>query len=245
MSHAAERHGSDDGSQDPGPHVPGSGSTGSGSTGAGTTGAGSGSRKAPTGPGQGSGAAGMEAVLARETSASRAAAAIAAAVLVIVVCGYALLETAVRAVGQPPWLVDPQTAAERITALPAGIAPLLLGVIGAVLLAAGLFFFLNAVLPGRRARRVLADPRAAVVVDDEVIASALARRARLAANVTREQVMVVVSRRQVQVNIRPTSGVPLRAAEVQAAVEAELREMAPSPLPVVRLNLASSGVIGA
>jgi hypothetical protein len=187
----------------------------------------------------------MEKILARETTASRAAAAVAAAVLAIVVCGYALLETAVRAVGQPPWLIDPQTAAERLIALPSGIEPLLLGVIGAVLMAAGLFFFLSAVLPGRRARHVLADPRAAVVVDDEVIASALARRARLAANVAQEQVMVVVSQRQVLINIRPTSGVPLREADVQAAVEAELHDMSPSPLPLVRINLASSGVIGA
>jgi len=191
------------------------------------------------------GGARMERVLARETSSSRASAAVIAAILVIGLCGYALLETAVRAVGQPPWLIDPQTAADRITALPAGVAPLLLGVTGAVVFAAGLFFFLNAVLPGRRARHVLADPRAAVVVDDEVIASALARRARLAANVTQEQVMVVVSRRQVLVNVRPTSGVPLREADVRAAVEAELRAMAPSPMPEVRVNLAASGVIGA
>lgn len=184
-------------------------------------------------------------ILARETTSSRAGAAVLAAILVIGLCGYALLETAVRAVGQPAWLVDPQTAADRVTALPAGSPPLLLGTVGAVLLAAGAFFFLTAVLPGRRARHVLADPRAAVVVDDEVIASALARRARLAANVTQEQVMVVVSRREVQVNVRPTSGVPLRAEDVQAAVEAELREMAPAPLPAVRVNLASSGVIGA
>lgn len=235
MSHAAERHHRDAGFHEPGSHAHGPS----------TTGAGSSPREAGTVPGPDSGAAGMEKVLARETSSSRATASVIAAVLVIVLCGYALLETAVRAVGQPPWLVDPQTAADRLTALPAGIAPLLLGVIGAVLMAAGLYFFLNAILPGRRARHVLADPRAAVVVDDEVIASALARRARLAANVTRDQVMVVVSRRQVLVNIRPTSGVPLREAEVLAAVEAELREMAPSPMPEVRVNLASSGVIGA
>ena len=80
-------------------------------------------------------------------------------------------------------------------ALPAGVPPLLLGVLGAVLVMVGLFFFLNAVLPGRRARHLLRDRRAAVVVDDEVIASALARRARLAANVTQEQVMVIVSQK--------------------------------------------------
>ena len=57
--------------------------------------------------------------------------------------------------------------------------------------------------------------------------------------------MVVVSRRKVLVNVRPTSGVPLREADVQAAVEDELRSMAPSPMPEVRVNLAASGVIGA
>jgi hypothetical protein len=187
----------------------------------------------------------MERILQRETRSSRAVAAVIAAVLVIVLCGYALLETAVRAIGQPPWLVDPEAAAEQLVALPAGVPPLLLGVLGAVLVMIGLYFFLNAVLPGRRARHLLRDRRAAVVVDDEVIASALARRARLAANVTQEQVMVIVSRSQVLVNVRPTSGVPLHADAVLAAVQEELREMGPIPVPDVRINVASGGVIGA
>lgn len=193
----------------------------------------------------GFGAAGMEGILKRETRSSRAVASVIAAVLVIVFCGYALLETAVRAIGQPPWLIGPETAAERIVALPDGIPPLLLTVTGAVMAMAGLFFLLNAVLPGRRARHLLRDRRTAVVVDDEVIASALARRARLAANVTQQQVMVIVSRRQVLVNVRPTSGVPLRAETVLAAVRRELEEMGPSPMPDVRINVATSGVIGA
>ncbi|MDR6557959.1 hypothetical protein J2809_002319 [Arthrobacter pascens] len=187
----------------------------------------------------------MRRVLHRETHSSRAAAAGIAAVLVVLVSLYALLESAVRAIGQPPWLIDPQSAAERIVALPNGVPPLLLGVTGAVVTAAGLFFFLSAILPGRRARHLLEEPRVAVVVDDEVIASALARRARLAANVTPEQVMVVVSQRQAVVNVRPTSGVPLSENAVREAVEDELRAMAPIPLPAVRVNLAESGVIGA
>jgi hypothetical protein len=187
----------------------------------------------------------MERILARETHPSRAMAAIIAAVLVIVLCGYALLETAVRAIGQPPWLVDPETAAEQVVALPSGVPPLLLGALGAVLVMVGLFFFLNAVLPGRRARHLLKDRRAAVVVDDEVIASALARRARLAANVTQEQVMVTVSKNHVEVNVRPTSGIPLQAETVLAAVQEELGEMAPVPTLDVRIHLATAGVIGA
>ncbi|MDQ0076384.1 DUF6286 domain-containing protein [Arthrobacter oryzae] len=189
--------------------------------------------------------AGMRRILDRETRSSRAGVSGIAAVLVVALCGYGLLEAAVRAVGQPPWLIDPETAAERIIALPQGISPLLLGVIGAFTAMVGLFFFLNAVLPGRRARHLLSDPRAGVVVDDEVIASALARRARLAANVTQEQVMVVVSQRQVTVNVRPTSGVPVSENAVLASVLEELREMSPAPMPEVRVSVATSGVIGA
>ncbi|WP_235036281.1 DUF6286 domain-containing protein [Arthrobacter sp. 18067] len=187
----------------------------------------------------------MSRILSRATHSSRAGAAVIAAVLVILFCVYALLEAGVRAIGQPPWLIDPTTAAERIIALPEGITPLLLGASGAVIAMVGLFFFLHAVLPGRRARHLLRDPRTAVVVDDEVLASALARRARTAANVTQEQVMVVVSRQMVVVNVRPTSGSRVSEEAVLAAVQAELDEMSPVPMPSVRVNLASSGVIGA
>jgi hypothetical protein len=187
----------------------------------------------------------MSRILRRETHSSRAGAAVIAAVLVIVLCVYALLEAGVRAIGQPPWLIDPTTAAARIIALPAGISPLLLGASGAVIAMVGLFFLLHALLPGRRARHLLRDPRTAVVVDDEVLASALARRARTAANVTQEQVMVVVSRQLVVVNVRPTSGSRVSEEAVLAAVQAELEEMSPVPMPAVRVNLASSGVVGA
>ncbi|AFR27355.1 DUF6286 domain-containing protein [Arthrobacter sp. Rue61a] len=187
----------------------------------------------------------MSRILRRETHSSRAGASVIAAVLVIILCVYALLEAGVRAIGQPPWLIDPTTAAERIIALPEGISPLLLGASGAVIAMVGLFFLLHAVLPGRRARHLLRDPRTAVVVDDEVLASALARRARTAANVTQEQVMVVVSRQLVVVNVRPTSGSRVSEEAVLTAVQAELEEMSPVPMPAVRVNLASWGVIGA
>jgi hypothetical protein len=180
----------------------------------------------------------MGRILHRETHSSRAAVATAAAVLVIGLAAYGLLEAAVHAIGQPAWLIEPQVAAERLVALPAGISPLLLGAIGAVLAMFGLVFFLNGVLPGRRARHLL-------VVDDEVIASSLARRARLAANVTPEQVMVMVSQRQVVVNVRPTSGVPVDEDAVLAAVQSELDAMELEPAPEVLVNVASSGVIGA
>jgi hypothetical protein len=190
----------------------------------------------------------MRRVLYRETHSSRAAVAVVAAVLVMGLAGYGLLEAAVHAIGQPAWLIEPQLAAERAVALPAGVSPLLLGAAGAVIAMIGLFFLLNAVLPGKRARHVLnggGSSPAAIVVDDEVIASALARSARLAANVIPEQVMVVVSRRQVIVNVRPTSGVPVTENAVLAAVQDELRAMSLEPVPEVRVNISTAGVIGA
>jgi len=197
----------------------------------------------------------MGRILYRETHSPRAAVATVAAGVVMVLAAYGLLESGVHAVGQPAWLIEPQVAAERIVALPAGISPVLLGIIGAVLAMAGLFFVLNAVLPGRRARHLLigqygrapAGPGTgpSVLVDDEVIASALARKARLAANVTPEQVMVVVSQRHIVVNVRPTSGVPVDEAAVSAAVQEELDQMALVPPPGVRVNVSTSGVIGA
>lgn len=189
----------------------------------------------------------MRKVVYRETHSTRAAVSVLAGALVMVLAGYGLLESAVHAIGQPAWLIEPQLAAERIVALPGGLPPLLLGAGGAVVAMVGLIFLLSAVLPGRRARHVLngRDSSTAVVVDDEVIASALARSARLAANVTPEQVMVVVSQRQVIVNVRPTSGVPVTEHMVLAAVESELREMALDPVPEVRVNISTAGVIGA
>ncbi|MFF2346419.1 hypothetical protein [Pseudarthrobacter sp. NPDC058119] len=191
----------------------------------------------------------MRRVVYRETHSGRAVVSVVAAVLVLVLAGYGVLESGVHAVGQPAWLVEPQVAAQRIVDLPAGMPPLLLAAIGAVLAMLGLIFLLNGILPGKRARHLLAGAAGeglpAVVVDDEVIASSLARRARLAANVTPDQVMVVVSQRQVLVNVRPTSGVPVNPDRVLEAVRDELDQMLLEPAPVPRVNVAPSGVIGA
>lgn len=191
----------------------------------------------------------MRRILYRETHSSRAAVSVAAAILVLVLAAYGVLEAGVHALGQPAWLIEPQIAAQRIVDLPAGISPLLLVATGAVLTMVGLIFLLNGILPGRRARHLLAPGRGssspAVVVDDEVIASSLARRARLAANVTPEQVMVVVSQRQVLVNVRPTSGVPVDQDRVLAAVRDELDQMLLEPAPAPSVNVTPSGVIGA
>lgn len=183
-------------------------------------------------------------ILRRETHASRAVAAVLAAGLVTVVAVYCLFEAALKAFGQEPWLLAPEQAWEWIRNLPAGLDPLALGAAGALIFLLGLYFFLNAVLPGRRSRHIIPNARAAVVVDNEVIASSLARRARAEAGVTPEQVLVTVSRRLVEVNVRPTSGIPVDEEAIAEAVEDELIRTPVKPLPDVKVKVSTEGVIG-
>nr|WP_231710221.1 DUF6286 domain-containing protein [Arthrobacter zhangbolii] len=183
-------------------------------------------------------------ILRRETHSARTPAAVAAAVLGILFCGYVLLESVLQALGQPAWLIDPPTFGHWLAGLPAGTDPLILGLSGALILFAGLLFFLQAVLPGRRARYALPNPRAAVVVDAEVLAASLARCARLQAGVTPQQVLVTVGRTAVDVQIRPTSGIPVDDEAIRAAVEDELLLTKLDPQPAVRVRIAPVGVIG-
>lgn len=183
-------------------------------------------------------------VIRRETHSSRAVPSTIVAVLVIIAALYVMLEAALKALGQDPWLLGPEAAAGWIGSLPGGVSPTVLAAAGGLIFLVGLIFFLAAVLPGRKARLSIPNERAAVVVDAEVLASSLARRARVAAGVTPEQVLVTIDRRVAEVQVRPTSGIPVSEQSVQAAVEDELHRTAIDPVPLVRVTIAQSGVIG-
>jgi hypothetical protein len=188
---------------------------------------------------------GLDRAVRRETSSSRANAVGLVALAVTALCAYLLLETTLQALGQREWLINPEDAARAVANLPEGTNRGLLGLLGAVVAMAGLAFVIVAARPGRRGRRELPGERIAVVVDDEVLASALARWARAAAVVRPEQVTVVVSVGEAVVNVRPTSGIPVRAEDVLAAVEDELGRLRPRPYPQLRVRVEGTGVVGA
>ncbi|MBO0896767.1 MULTISPECIES: DUF6286 domain-containing protein [Arthrobacter] len=183
-------------------------------------------------------------IVRRETHASRAAASIVLVILAIIFCLYVLLEATLQALGQDAWLTDPAALGAWLSRLPENADSAILGLSGLLILLAGLVFFLQAVLPGRRPRYSLPNPRAAVVVDAEVLASSLARRTRLTAGVTAEQVLVTVGRTRIDVRIRPTSGIPVDEEAVRAAVTEELELTGLVPRPEVRVQVSSVGVIG-
>ncbi len=158
-------------------------------------------------------------VVRRETHSPRAGAAITVAVVVMLVAIAAGIAAVYVIVHPPVWVgvragfdeLAGLRSAVRYTVLVSGVVAVLLGVLLVVL----------AVAPGRRPRRRLDSSRAAVVVDDKVIARSLARTAAHAARSARSQVEVVLGRRRASVRVSPTAGVSLdREAVAEAVAEA-------------------------
>ncbi|GER24124.1 hypothetical protein NCCP1664_26190 [Zafaria cholistanensis] len=180
----------------------------------------------------------------RELYSARSAAAVVAASLVVAASIYLLFEVVLKALGQEPWVRSPDEWWAWSAGLPSAAEPVVLALLGLATLGLGLYFLLAGLLPGRRRRRTIADPRAVVVVDDPVLAAALARRARTEAGVGPEQVLVHLYAKAVEVQLIPTSGIPANAEAVRAAVEQELERNRIEPRPDVQVRVAESGVVG-
>ena len=122
---------------------------------------------------------------------------------------------------------------------------LVLKIVGAILLLLGIVTIVAAVRASRRPRRVLDSERAAVVVDDRVVASALARRAADAADVDPDHVVVTVGRTTATVRITPASGVPVDRDSVQVAVDGQLDRDRARPRLRGRIVITTNGKVGA
>ena len=180
----------------------------------------------------------------RELTSGRSPASIAAAALVILVCLYALFEAALKALGQEPLVATPETWWRWISTLPGNLPPAGLGAIGLALALFGLLLLVHGLRRGRRARHSLACEEAILIVDDQVLAASLARRARVEAGVGPGQVLVTVNGERVEVQLSPTSGTPVNPAAVVAGLEDELRLNLVEPAPQVHLRVAERGVVG-
>lgn len=180
----------------------------------------------------------------RELTSSRATASVVAAVLVVFACFYVLFEVALKALGQPALLAPPETWWTGIENLPLTGDPGVVLAGGVLLLFAGFVFLAAGLLRGRKARHALDLGNSVVIVDNQVIAASLARRVRTEAGVVPEQVLVIVGHQRVEVQLRPTSGMPVDAERIRAAVEDELRSNLITPMPAVSVKIAETGVIG-
>ena len=186
----------------------------------------------------------LEEIRERELTSGRSPLAIVLASLIILGCIYALFEAVLKAIGQRPLLAMPETWWRWISTLPGNADPVILALAGLASVLLGVLFIAHAFRRGRLAKHSMRCEDAVLVMDDQVLAATLVRRARREAAVGPGQVLVVVNREQIDVEVRPTSGTPLDPSTILAGLEDELRINAVEPMPHIRVRVAESGVIG-
>ncbi|WP_314096452.1 DUF6286 domain-containing protein [Microbacterium foliorum] len=161
-------------------------------------------------------------VVRRETHSPRTVAMFVAVILLILALAYIGLEIVLSLAAQPALLLGPAAAGGWLVGLPTA-QPAGLVIAGSIVLALiGIVFIGLAVTPGRLSKHTLEAGDRAVVVDNGVIASALAQHLSEQTGLSRESITVGVGHRSVDVTVRPGAGIPLDKSAVQSAAEAEL-----------------------
>ncbi|KZE42523.1 hypothetical protein [Microbacterium sp. T32] len=171
----------------------------------------------------------LRTVVRRETHSPRTGAMLVVVVLLILAAVYAAVEIALSLAGRPPLLVTPGAAFDALAGLPSALVPAGQIVVGAVIALVGLIVLVIAVAPGRLSRHEMAWGERAVVVDNGVVASALAQHLSLASGIARENVVVGVAHRAVDVTVRPPLGIPVDADRLRQIVEDEVATYRLSP----------------
>lgn len=162
-------------------------------------------------------------VIRRETHSPRTVAMFVAVILLILALAYIGLEIVLSLAAQPALLIGPAAAGGWLIGLPTA-QPAGLVIAGSVVLALiGVIFIVLAITPGRLSKHVLDGGGRAVVVDNGVIASALAQHVAEETGLARDSITVGVGHRTVDVTVRPGIGIPLDKADVASAAEAELQ----------------------
>lgn len=180
----------------------------------------------------------------RETHSPRSALAITLAVILILTAAWFGTEIVLSIMRRPALLVAPTDAERSIVSafsLPLGVllsAGIILAAIGVVLIVASL-------AAGRRARHVIETERVVTVIDNQVIASALARHASYAGNTNPDNTRVSVSRTHAVVDITPASGTRSDKAAIKDAVDTQLDTYGLRPQLRSKVNVKSTGKVGA
>lgn len=169
-----------------------------------------------------SGGAAFRRVARRETHSPRTVAMIIAVALTIGALAYLGTEIVLALLSQPGLLLSPAAAGKWLMGLPDQqptwailLAAILLAVIGIVLI-------LAAVTPGRRAKHQLISDDRLVLVDNAVIAAALAQHLSDHTGIARDRITVGVSRRVADVTVAPDAGIPVPDTQIRDLVAAEL-----------------------
>ena len=171
----------------------------------------------------------LRTVVRRETHSPRTGAMLVVVVLLVLAAVYAAVEIALSLAGRPPLLVTPGAAFDALAGLPSALVPAGQIAVGVIIALVGLIVLVIAVAPGRLSRHEMAWGERAVVVDNGVVASALAQHLSLASGIARENVVVGVAHRAVDVTVRPPLGIPVDVDRLRQIVEDEVATYRLSP----------------
>ena len=180
-------------------------------------------------------------LLRRETTASRSGTVVVAMLVVLLVAAAAVFAATLVLLDQRAAGVDPRAVVDAAVRAPSGLDTTVVVGLAAVVAFLGLVFLLRGVLPQRRPRHTMSSRRLAVVVDDEVLASAAARAARSATRLGPDAAVGTVGRRTVDVVLRPAAGVEVPAVAATEAVRDELESIDARPSLTAHVRVQPTG----
>ena len=183
-------------------------------------------------------------IIRRETHSPRTVTTIVLASVIALACIYLGTELVLRMLGQPPLLVTPADAFGWVVALPTLQPQWAITLGGALLALIGLLLMVHAVRSGRLARHQMMHEGRAVIVDNGVLASSIARRVETVARLPQGQAAVSVSHRRAVVEVTPTSGIPVDDAAIRSAVEEEIASYNLRPPLRHTVHVKTTGAIG-
>lgn len=182
-------------------------------------------------------------VLRRETRPSRSGTVVLAMLLTLLASAAIVSVAAVVLLGQIVAGTDPRSVVDAAVRAPRGTDTTVVVTVGVVVAVVGLVFLLRGLLPGRRPRHTVPSQRLAVVLDDEVVASAAARAARSATRLGPDAAVGTVGRRTVDVVLRPAAGVDAPVVAATEAVQRELDALDLRPTVTARVRVQPTGRI--
>lgn len=177
----------------------------------------------------------LRTVVRRETHSPRTAAMLVVVVLLLLALAYAAVEIILDLSGAQPLLVAPGEALNAVVAAPTALMPVAFIVGGIILALIGLIVLVLALKPGRLSRHEMSWGERAVVVDNGVVASALAQHLSNESGIARDDIVVGVAHRSVDVAVRPPVGIPVDEAQLRRIVDEEVTSYKLSP--AVRTHL--------
>lgn len=177
----------------------------------------------------------LRTVVRRETHSPRTVAMLVVVVLLLLALAYAAVEIILDLTGAQPLLVSPGEALNAVVAAPTALMPVAFIVGGVVLAILGLVVLVLALKPGRLSRHEMEWGERAVVVDNGVVASALAQHLSNESGIARDDIVVGVAHRAVDVTVRPPVGIPVDEAQLRRIVDEEVA--AYKLTPAVRTHL--------